>query len=109
MGISYKVLGQINPSANTITTLYTVPSSANTIISTISVCNQTNVSSAFDIAVVPSGDTLGPKNYINFNTPLPASDTVTLTLGITLGAGDVVRANVRAATISVNAYGSEIV
>lgn len=108
MGIIYKVLGQINPTANTITDLYTAPSGANTIISTISVCNQTNVSSNFDIAVVPSGDTLGAKNYINFNTPLPASDTITLTLGLTLAAGDKVRANVRTSTISVNAYGSEI-
>lgn len=109
MGIIYKVLGQINPTANTVTTLYTVPSTANTIISTISVCNQTNVSTSFDLAVIPSGDTLGAKNYINYNTPLPASDTITLTLGLTLAGGDVIKANVRTSTISVNAFGSEIV
>ena len=37
---TYKVLGQSNPSATTATTLYTVPAATQTIVSTITVCNQ---------------------------------------------------------------------
>lgn len=108
MGIIYKVLGQINPTANTITDLYTTPLGANTVVSTISVCNQSNISTTFDLVVLPNGDSLTAKNYMNFQTPLPANDTITLTLGITLGSGDKIQANVRTSTISINAFGTEI-
>lgn len=109
MGISYKVLGQINPTANTATTLYTAPSGANTIISTITVCNQSNIATSFKLAIRPAGEAIDPKHYINYDTPLPGNDTINLTLGLTLAATDVITANVGSSTTSINAYGSEIV
>jgi hypothetical protein len=108
MAITYKVLGQINPAAATLTNVYVVPAVTQTVISTVSVCNQTNVAASFSLAVQPGGATIAPKHYINYNTPLGASDTITLTLGITLGATDVLSANVSTANISINAFGSEI-
>jgi len=39
MPTTYKVLGQINPSANTATTLYTVPSATQTVVPTITIAN----------------------------------------------------------------------
>ena len=39
MGTVYKVLGQSNPSANTATTLYTVPGATTTVISSIVLAN----------------------------------------------------------------------
>ena len=38
MATVYKVLGQVNPSATTLTTLYTAPSGA--VVSTLAICNQ---------------------------------------------------------------------
>lgn len=108
MAITYKVLGQINPSANTATTVYTVPALTSTVLSTVTVCNQSSVGATFRLAVRPSGESLAAKHYINYDTPVPANDTISLTLGITLAATDVLTANANTTTLSFNAFGSEI-
>jgi hypothetical protein len=108
MAITYRVLGQINPAANTFTTLYTVPAATSTIVSTVAVCNQGNTATTFSLAVQPQGAALASKNYINYNTPLPANDTITLTIGMTLGNTDVLSANANSTVVSFSAFGSEI-
>ena len=108
MPSTYKVLGQINPTANTLTTLYTVPGSTQTVVSSITVCNQSNTAATFSLAVRPAGAVIANQHYINFQTSLPANDTVALTLGLTLAATDVLSANVSTSTISVGAFGCEI-
>jgi hypothetical protein len=108
MGITYKVLGQINPSSNTATTVYTVPSLTSTVLSTVTVCNQASTGATFRLAVRPSGETLAAKHYVNYDTPVPANDTISLTLGITLAATDVLTAYANSSSISINAFGSEI-
>jgi hypothetical protein len=47
MATSYKVLGQLNPSATTATTLYTCPAGTQTVISTITICNQAGTSGTY--------------------------------------------------------------
>ena len=108
MAITYKVLGQINPTADTATTVYTVPSLTSTVLSTVTVCNQASVGATFRLAVRPSGETLAAKHYVNYDTPVPANDTISLTLGITLAATDVLTAYANSSSVSVNAFGSEI-
>jgi hypothetical protein len=104
----YKVLGQITPSANTASTLYTVPSANSAIISTLSICNQDSAATTFRLAVRPAGESLGSKHYLNYDTPLPGNDTITVTIGMTLAATDVVTVYAGSATVSFNAFGSEI-
>lgn len=108
MATTYKVLGQLNPSATTATTLYTVPSATNTIISTISVCNQADTVGSYRIAVRPAGETLAAKHYIAYDVTLPGDSTDAITIGLTLGATDVVTVYATSANFSFNAYGSEI-
>ena len=108
MATTYKVLGQSNPSATTATTLYTVPSATATIISTITVCNQASSAATFRIAVRPAGATLEAKHYIVYGATVAASDTTTLTLGLTLATTDVVTVYASSANLSFNAFGSEI-
>jgi hypothetical protein len=108
MAITYKILGQSNPTAQTVTTLYTVPSSTSAIVSTISVCNQVSSSGTFRLAVRPTADSLAAKHYINYDTTIPANDTLTLTLGITLGAADLIVANTSSSNISFSIFGSEV-
>lgn len=108
MTVTYKVLGQLNPSANTLSTVYTVPSNTQTVVSTVTVCNLANVAGTFKLAVQPGNAAIDNKHYINYDTDVPANDTVALTLGITLGASDVIAANVSSSSISVNVFGSEI-
>lgn len=108
MATTYKVLGQVNPSATTATTLYTVPSSTSTIISTITICNQASSAATYRIAVRPAGATLEAKHYIVYGATVAASDTTTLTLGLTLATTDVVTVYASSANVSFNAFGSEI-
>ena len=108
MTIAYKVLGQINPTANTLTTVYTVPAATQAVISTVTICNLANTASTFSLAVQPANAVISNKHYVNYQTTLPANDTVALTIGMTLATTDVISANCSTATVSVNVFGSEI-
>jgi len=109
MATTYKVLGQSNPSATTATTLYTVPSSTSTVVSTISICNQAATTASYRIAVRPAGATLAAQHYLAYDIAIAANDTTALTLGITLATTDVVTVYASSATLSFSAFGSEIV
>lgn len=108
MPTTYKVLGQSNPSATTNTTLYTVPSATQTIVSTITVSNLSGSDATYRIAVRPAGATIANQHYIVYGATVPASDSTFLTLGITLGATDVITVYASSANLTFNAYGSEI-
>lgn len=108
MATTYKVLGQSAPSATTATTLYTVPAATQTVISTITVCNRAATSATYRIAVRPTGTALANQHYLVYDATIGANATDTLTLGITLGATDVVTVYASTANFTFNAYGSEI-
>ena len=78
MPTTYKVLGQINPSATTSATLYTVPNtSTSTVVSTITVCNLASTAATYRIAVQQSGATLANKHYVVYGATVAGSDTTT--------------------------------
>lgn len=108
MATTYKVLGQVNPSATTATTAYTVPSATTTIVSTITVANLAGTSATYRIAIRPDGATLANQHYIAYDVTVGALDTTTITLGITLDAADVITVYASTATIAFNVFGSEI-
>jgi hypothetical protein len=108
MATTYKVLGQSNPSATTATTLYTCPAATQTVISTITICNQAASSGSYRIAVRPNGATLAPEHYLVYDATIPANSVTAYTLGITIDASDVVTVYASASTMSFNAFGSEI-
>jgi hypothetical protein len=62
----------------------------------------------YRIAVRVGGATLAASQYIAYDVSLPGNATDTLTLGVTLGAADVITIYSSTATASFNAYGSEI-
>lgn len=108
MPTTYKVLGQVAPSATTNTTLDTVPSATQVVISTIVVCNRAATAATFRIAVRPAGATLANEHYIVYDSTIAANDIVALTMGITLAATDVVTVYASTANLSFSAFGSEI-
>ncbi len=108
MAATYKVLGQVNPAATTATTAYTVPSATETVVSTITVANLAGSSGTFRIAVRPNGATLENKHYIVYDATVAALDTITLTVGLTLDATDVITVYASTANFAFNIYGSEI-
>jgi glucose-6-phosphate dehydrogenase assembly protein OpcA len=104
----YKVLGQSNPAATTNTTLYTVPASTSAVVSTITICNQASSAATYRIAIRPAGASIASQHYIVYGATVAASDTTALTLGVTLATTDVITVFASTATLSFNAYGSEI-
>lgn len=105
---AYKVLGQSNPSATTLTTLYTVPSATSAVVSTISICNQAATAGTFRVAIRPAGATVAASHYIAFDSAIAANDTVFLTLGVSMAATDVISVYASSASQSFSAFGSEI-
>lgn len=108
MPTSYKVLGQSAPSATTATTLYTVPSATEAVISTIAVCNRGASSGTFRIAIRPDGASLANQHYIAYDTAITANNSTMVTVGITVNAADVVTVYASSADFSFSAFGSEI-
>lgn len=102
-----KVLGQSNPSATTLTTLYTVPSAKEAVVSTISVANLTASTATFRIAVRPAGESIADKHYIGYDITVGASDSTLITVGLTLAATDVISVYASTANIAFQAFGDE--
>ena len=108
MATTYKVLGQSNPAATTLTTLYTVPSATQAIISSISVANLTATAATFRIAVRPAGASISNQHYIGYDITVGASDTTIITVGITMNATDVLSVYGSTANLAFQAFGSEV-
>ena len=108
MAITYKVLGQSNPAANTNTDLYTVPASTSAVCSTLVICNQAASAATFRVAVRPAGAAISAPQYISYDTNINANDSITMTIGITLATTDVITVYASSADFSFNAFGSEI-
>jgi glucose-6-phosphate dehydrogenase assembly protein OpcA len=104
----YKVLGQSAPSATTDTDLYTVPAATSAVVSTIVVANRVGTSATYRIAIRPAGATLANQHYLAYDVTVGASDSTTLTLGITLAATDVITIYASTANLSFSVFGSEI-
>jgi hypothetical protein len=108
MANTLKILGQINPSATTITSIYTVPALTSATVSTVAICNQSASAGTFRLAVLKSGDGLAAKHYLYYDVTLSGNDTFAATLGITLAAGDALQVYTSSATMSAHAYGIEV-
>lgn len=108
MPTNYKVLGQSNPAATTATTLYTVPASTQAVVSTIVIANLAASAATFRIACRVNGATLANSQYVAYDITVGASDSTALTLGVTLGAADVITVYASTANLTFTAFGSEI-
>ena len=108
MATTYKVLGQSIPAATTQATLYTVPSATQAVVSSIVICNQATSAATFRLAIRVGGATLATSQYIAYDVTVGANDSTVLTMGLTLGAADLLTVYASTATVSFSAYGSEI-
>ena len=108
MPTTYKVLGQVAPSATTATTAYTVPSATQAVVSTIAVANRGASSATYRIAIRVAGSALSNDEYIAYDTAITANNSTMITIGITLGATDVITVYASTADLSFNVFGSEI-
>ena len=111
MANALKILGQLNPTANTQGNVYVVPASTAAIVNNITVANQSASNASYSIIVMPSGSfsaTAANTYFIVRGGVVPASDTATLSLGVTLPAGAILAANTNSGSLSISAFGVEI-
>ena len=108
MPTTYKVLGQQAPSAASLTTAYTVPSSTSTVVSTITATNRSGNVDRIRIAVRPAGASISNEHYIVYDDVLDGNVYGQITAGITLDATDVISVYSANGTTSFSAFGSEI-
>lgn len=109
---TYKILGQVNPSANTQSNVYVVPAATEAVVNSITVANQGTSNVSYSVIVMPSAEFATPasngKYFLIRGSSMPGGDTATLTLSLTLPAGAVLAANTNSADLSFSAFGVEI-
>ena len=112
--LPYKILGQIQTTANVLTTIYTVPAATNTMISTITICNQSSNTVSVNVAANVSGSAVTTKNFIVSGYALDAAETLVLEPRVSLNVGSILSANITGgnasvSNVSINAFGVEII
>ena len=108
MAQTYKVLGQSMPAGGVLTTLYTVPGSTSVVNSSVVACNQGEQAAKISITVAVAGAADTPSQYLLSNLRVPGNEPYMATIGITLGAADVVRVRSDTGNVSFNMFGSEV-
>lgn len=104
----YKVLAQSAPAATTFADIYTVPSAKSVVISTLVVANRALQDATYRIAVRVSGDPISNQHYLAYDVTVGGGDSTTLSLGLTLGATDVITVYASTGDLSFNVFGSEV-
>ena len=107
MADAIKVLGQLDVSATTITTLYTVPDLTQPTVSSLVVCNRGGSGITFRVSVHVNGAGADDKQFIFYDEDLAATTTRTVVIGMCLGQKDVVKVYSSAANVSFNLFGVE--
>ena len=102
-----KVLGQLDVSATTITTLYTVPDLAQTTVSSLVICNRSGSGITFRVSIHVAGAGADDKQFIFYDEALAATTTKTVVIGMCLNQADVVKVYASAANVSFNLFGVE--
>jgi hypothetical protein len=96
------------PAANTLTSLYIVPSSTQAIIPTINVCNTASAAATFRIGIRPSGAAIEQQNYLVYNSDISAFESIIFNQGIILDAGDILAVYSSASTLAFTAFKMEV-
>ena len=110
MATVYKRLGAAagNGTIATASTLYTVPASTATVISTITVCNTSGTAGTFSISTSTTTSFISGQEIV-YQAAIAGNDTVGLTFGATLDATNkYLLVSSSAATVRCSVFGSEI-
>lgn len=108
MANNYKSPIQVKPSANTLTTLYTVPASTQAIFSAINICNTASTDATFRIAFRPNGEAIDPKHYIIFDATIAGNDTYMINQGMSMDTTDVLSVYASSASVSFTGFYAEV-
>jgi hypothetical protein len=108
MAETLKVLAQLDVPAS-LTALYTVPALTQVTVSSLVICNRSAASRTFRVSVAVGGAADSVEQYLYYDAVITKNSTFAASLGLTLGAGDVVRVLASAAgNLSAALYGVEV-
>lgn len=108
MAVNYKVIAQSAPSAATSTTLYTVPSSTEVVLSYVAVCNRSATPTTYRLGIDVDGAGDGTTDYQHYDTPIGGNETHYVMRGATADASDLIRCYATLATLTFTACGQVI-
>ena len=108
MAQAYKLLGQVSPTANTLSNVYVTGASASAIVGTITLHNFSDSNTSYSLVVRPINEAIGNKHFIVRGGILPARELITITGAVTLNSSAILAANTGGSSVSINAYGVEI-
>mgnify|MGYP003146355336 FL=1 len=100
-----KVLGQLDSSATTQQTLYTVPDLTQTTVSSFVACNRTGSAITFRLRINIAGASDDDKQFLYYGKSVAANDTFTAVIGMCLGQKDVVKTYASATNMSFTLFG----
>jgi hypothetical protein len=106
------ILAQLQPTASTLSTLYTVPGSTQTTVSSLTVCNVSGAADYFRVSIAPGGAADALSQYVYYGLYLDPNDTFIATVGFTLSTTssnpDVVRCWSQNGNVVFGLYGVQI-
>lgn len=108
MADTYKILGQSSPAATTDTAMITVGAGKSQIVSTVVVCNTNSTPQTYRLHARIAGAAVAVGNALVYEATIAGNETVTLTLGITLAATDVLGVRASATNVTFTAFGDEV-
>lgn len=110
MANTYKRLGAVAIStADTDTSLYTVPSATSAVVSSILVCNKGTSSATFRVAHVDGAiSAVASEDYLYYDVDVPANDTFAATIGISMAAANSILVRSDSTDVNFILWGSEI-
>lgn len=102
-----KVLGQSRPGAAAEAALYTVPALGSTVVSSLTIAND-GVGTTFRVRIAVAGAaTANSQDLFPSGSVISGNQLITLTAGLTLAAGDIVRVYATLATVTFQLFGEE--
>ena len=108
MPTQYMTLGQISPSANTLTNVYVSPATTNAIVSTITIHNHSDANASYSLFIRPINETANDKHFIIRGGVLPARELISLTGAVTMNENVILAANTNGPSVTFNAYGAKV-
>lgn len=108
MAQTYEILGQLAPTANTLTNVFVTGASSSAIVGTITLHNFSDANASYSLVVRPINETLANKHFIIRGGILPAREMISITGAVTMNANAILAANTNGGSVSFNAYGVEI-
>lgn len=105
---TYKILGQVQPTANTLTNVYVTATSTSAIIGSFVISNTTATARSYQLTLRPINEAANVKHILVFHNQVPAATTIVISGGIVMGPNTILAANTSDTSIHFQAYGVEV-